>query len=112
VLDPLNAHVLTAGSPITEALLVQRLARAHGFQRAGRIIRDRVMALAERLYDVEEEVGGGCFVWTGTVEPSTWRWARPPASENDIRQIEEIALAELRVVSIELLLILGIFSIP
>jgi hypothetical protein len=36
---------------------------------------------------------------TDTVAPSTWRWARAPASENDIRQIEEIALAELRVVA-------------
>jgi very-short-patch-repair endonuclease len=97
----LIAHVLSAESPITEALLVQRIARAHGFQRAGRIIRDRVMALAERLHHVEEEVGGGRFVWTDTVAPSTWRWARAPASEDDIRQIEEIALAELRVVARE-----------
>jgi very-short-patch-repair endonuclease len=93
------AHVLTSESPITEALLVQRIARAHGFQRAGRIIRDRVMMFAERLHHIEEEMGGGRFVWTDTVAPSTWRWARAPASENDIRQIEEIALAELRVVA-------------
>jgi very-short-patch-repair endonuclease len=62
----LIAQVLTAESPITEALLVQRIARAHGFQRAGRIIRDRVMALTERLHHVEEERGGGRFVWIDT----------------------------------------------
>jgi very-short-patch-repair endonuclease len=94
----LIAHVLTAEAPITETLLVQRIARAHGFQRAGRVIRDRVMALAERVHHVEEEVGGGRFVWINAVAPSTWCWARTPASENDIRQIEEIALAELRVI--------------
>ena len=97
LLATLIGHALTAEAPITEALLVQRIARAHGFQRAGRIIRDRVMALAERLHHVEKEVGGGRFVWVDSVSPSTWRRARLPASENDIRQIEEIALAELRI---------------
>ena len=93
----LIAHVLTAEAPITEPLLVQRITRAHNFQRAGRIIRDRIMALAESLHHVEEEVGGGRFVWIDAVAPSTWRWARLPASDNDTRQIEEIALAELRI---------------
>ena len=97
ILSTLMTHVLTAEAPIAEALLVQRIARAHGFQRAGRVIRDRIMTLAERQHHVEEEVGGGRFVWTDSVAPSTWRWARRPASENDIRQIEEIALAELRI---------------
>jgi len=96
-LTTLIAHVLTAEAPITEALLVQRIARAHGFQRAGRIIRDRIMALAERLHHVVEDAGGCRFVWFDSVAPSTWRWARPPASENDVRQIEEIDLAELRI---------------
>ncbi len=93
----LIAQVLTAEAPIAEALLVQRIARAHGFQRAGRIIRDRIMTLTEHLHHVEEEVGGGRFVWINSISPSTWRWARPPASDDDIRQIEEIALVELRV---------------
>ena len=84
-------------APITETLLVQRIARAHGFQRAGRVIRDRIMTLAERLHHVEEEPGGGRFVWIDAVAPSTWCWARFPGSESDIRQIEEIALTELRV---------------
>lgn len=96
-LAKLIAHVLTAEAPITETLLVQRIARAHGFQRAGRVIRDRIMTLAERLHHVEEEASGARFVWTDAVAPTTWRWARLPASEGDIRQIEEIALTELRV---------------
>jgi len=29
---------------------VQRIARAHGFQRSGRIIRDRVMPIAEHSF--------------------------------------------------------------
>jgi very-short-patch-repair endonuclease len=95
-LAALITHVLTAEAPITESLLVQRIARAHGFQRAGRIIRDRIMELAEQLHHVEEEVGGGRFVWIDALAASTWCWPRPPASENDVRQIEEISLTELR----------------
>ena len=92
----LISHVLAAEAPIAETVLVQRIARAHGFQRAGRVIRDRVMALVQRRHLIEEEAGGGRFVWTDAVSQSTWNRARLPASDDDIRQIEEIALAELR----------------
>ena len=88
--------VLTLEAPIAEGLLVQRIARAHGFQRAGRMIRDRVMALAERQHLVEEEPGGNRFVWLDAATRSSWAQVRVPASADDIRQIEDIALAELR----------------
>ena len=97
VLTALIGHVLASEAPISETLLVQRIARVHGFQRAGRIIRDRVMRFAEPLHFVQEEDTGGRFVWTDAAAPATWHSARPPAREEDIRQIEEIALAELRV---------------
>jgi hypothetical protein len=95
-LTALLGHVLAVEAPIAETLLVQRIARAHGFQRAGRVIRDRVMSLAERLHHVVEEPDGGRFVWANAVSPSLWSQARSPAKEEDIRQIEEIALIELR----------------
>jgi Protein of unknown function (DUF3320) len=93
----LAGHVVSSEAPISETLLVQRIARVHNFSRAGRIIRDRVMALVERHHHVEKETGGGRFVWVDAIAPSTWCWARSPASDDDIRQIEEIALAELRI---------------
>lgn len=93
----LIGHVLTAEAPIVETLLVQRIARAHGFQRAGRVIRDRILVLIEGLYHVEVEADGGRIVWVDAVAPSVWSWARPPASMSDVRQIEDIALSELRV---------------
>ena len=96
VLSALIAQVLAAEAPISEALLVQRIARSHGFQRAGRIIRDRVMALAGRAHFVEHEPGGSRFVWTNTNSEAGWNRARSPATPADIRQIEDIALAELR----------------
>lgn len=95
-LTTLVGHVLNAEAPIAENLLVQRIARAHGFQRAGRIIRDRIMALVERLHYVEAEAGGRRFVWIDATTRASWNRARFPAGEADIRQIEDISIAELR----------------
>lgn len=97
VLRSLIEHVLASEAPIAETLMVQRIARAHGFQRAGRIIRDRVMAIVEQAHVVELEEGGGRFVWTDTNQKANWDRARLPATLEDIRQVEDIALAELRV---------------
>ncbi|WP_395666375.1 DUF3320 domain-containing protein [Methylocella sp.] len=90
-------HVLAAEAPIAETLLVQRIARAHGFNRAGPNIRDRVMSFTERLHFVEEEPGGGRFVWQEAAVRSEWSRARRPAREEDVRPIADIALAELGV---------------
>lgn len=97
ILTSLIGHVLAAEAPIAESLLVQRIARAHGFQRAGNRIRDRVMKLTERLHHIEKEPGGARFVWPDALAAQTWSRAREPAREDDIRQIEDIALAELRI---------------
>ncbi|MDH7639968.1 DUF3320 domain-containing protein [Sphingomonas oryzagri] len=97
LLARLVAHVLRFEAPIAESLLVQRIARAHGFQRAGRVIRDRVMAVAEREHFVQEESSGGRFVWSTEADCAVWGHARAPASMDDIRQIEDISLAEIRV---------------
>ena len=90
------AHVLIVEAPVAEHQLVQRIARAHGFQRAGRIIRERVMHLARRHHHVEREGDGAAFVWTDAETAAAGCAARFPASDADIRPIEDIALAELR----------------
>jgi hypothetical protein len=95
-LSVLVRHVLAAEAPIAETLLIQRIARVHGFQRAGRIIRDRVMTLTEKQHVIEEEPEGGRFIWIDVASQSAWNLARRPASDDDIRAIEDIALAELR----------------
>ena len=38
----------------------------------------------------------GLFVWHDRDAPARWQGFRPPATPDDIRQIEEIALAEIR----------------
>lgn len=97
VLRSLVGHVLNVEAPICETLLVQRIARAHGFQRSGRIIRDRVMAVVERSHFVDQEDEGGRFIWADADQKANWSRARLPATPEDVRQIEDIALVELRI---------------
>ena len=96
MLATLVGHVLDGEAPIAETLLVQRIARAHGFQRAGRLIRERVMAVVARRYLAAPDGTAGLFVWHDRDAPARWQGFRPPATPDDIRQIEEIALAEIR----------------
>jgi very-short-patch-repair endonuclease len=96
VLTSMIARVLATEAPIAEALLVQRIARAHGFQRSGRVIRDRVMTLARARHEVVSEEDGSLFIWIDVGAARMGALARYPADDGQIRQIEEISLAELR----------------
>lgn len=95
VLKELVSHVLDAEAPILDELLVQRIARAHGFQRCGRVISQRVLAFAKRFHFVKNDPIGGVFVWPNKETVATWSQCRAPHSEQDIRSIEEIAYEEL-----------------
>ena len=88
-------RVVAAEAPIRDTLLVDRIARAHGFRRSGRLIRDRVMAVARGVAHVEAEPSGAQFVWPDAAAPAAWDRARYPHSSDDIRMIEDIALPEL-----------------
>lgn len=88
-------RVIAAEAPIRDTLLVDRIARAHGFKRSGRQIRERVMAVARSVAHVEAEPSGGSFVWPDALAPAAWEHARYPYSTADIRWIEDIALPEL-----------------
>jgi very-short-patch-repair endonuclease len=88
-------RVVAAESPIRDSLLVDRIARAHGFKRSGRQIRDRVMSVARGVAHVDTEPSGASFVWPDASAPAAWERARYPHSTNDIRAIEDIALPEL-----------------
>lgn len=95
-LAALVGHVLAGEAPISESLLVQRIARAHGFQRAGRLIRERVMAVVAQRHHAAPDGSAGLFVWPDREAPARWQGFRPPATPDDLRPIEEIALAEIR----------------
>lgn len=93
--------VLEQEAPISEDVLVQRIARAHGFLRSGRIIRDRVVGLAKRHHFVDVDDTGSRFVWLTNTCMDAWASYRLPSSANDVRQIEEIATNELRIAAID-----------
>lgn len=98
-LHALIARVLDCEAPISETLLVQRIARAHSFQRAGRVIRNRVMMQAGHRFHVSEEMPEA-FVWLDAAQRRDWNVARRPDIDEDVRQIEDIALEELRAATV------------
>ncbi len=97
VLVQLVGHAIASEAPISDASLVQAIGYAHGFKRAGRIIRERVLAMVQTHFHADVDNTGKCFIWPDAMMPDAWCKARAPATEADIRQIDDIALAELRV---------------
>jgi hypothetical protein len=90
-------EVLEQEAPILDKVLVDRIARAHGFKRSGRLICERVLDLAERHYHFQPdpEPEHGHFVWLSPDDPARWNIYRVPEREEDIRFIEELAPEEI-----------------
>ena len=90
-------EVLEQEAPVLDKVLVDRIARVHGFKRSGRLIRERVLELAERHYHFEPdpEPDHGHFVWLAADDPDRWNIYRVPQGEDDIRFIEELAPEEI-----------------
>jgi very-short-patch-repair endonuclease len=96
-LRALVAELLRKQGPLREDRLVQAIARLHGFGRAGREIRDRVMAsLPAAAAVTTEEVGR--FVWPPGVDPACWDSFRAPAAGR-AADPAEMPLAELVVLA-------------
>jgi hypothetical protein len=95
VLAELIEHVLIQEAPILDSLLVQRVARAHGFQRSGRLIRDRVLDITEQNHHLKNDPVDGQFVWRAQSDIAVWNSYRIPATFDDARSVEEIAAEEL-----------------
>ena len=89
------AAVVEQEGPVRDDLLVERIARAHGFKRSGRVIRDRVISLLRGSAHLETEQGGAVFVWADAATMEGWSEARYPATANDVRSLEEISLREI-----------------
>lgn len=78
-LGALVAGLLREQGPLREDRLVQAVARLHGFGRAGREIRDRVMAvLPDTSAVTTEDIGR--FIWPPGIDPASWDTFRAPAS--------------------------------
>lgn len=81
-----------------EDVLAKRIARAHGWARTGKKIKDRVLALALNEYpETEEDVGR--FFWP--LGSDTGEWGVFRCSENGNRPVDEISMQELIVLARE-----------
>jgi hypothetical protein len=89
-------HVLETEAPISDTQLVNRIARAHGLQRSGRIIFERVMEIAKRNFHVRPDPVEGTFVWSDKEAPAIWSSYRTAESEECPRKLDEISFEEIR----------------
>jgi very-short-patch-repair endonuclease len=96
VLAKLIERVVGQEGPVASSQLVNRIARAHGFQRSGSKIHERIMQLAHKQHHVVKDGTVDPFVWLSEKAKSDGVHARFPENELAIRQIEAIARAELR----------------
>jgi very-short-patch-repair endonuclease len=89
-------HTLECEAPISDELLVQRIARAHGFMRAGRLIRHRVLDIADSHFHLREDPIGGSFVWLHVEQSSSPVPVRVPVGDDSIRSFDSLPSEEIR----------------
>ncbi|MFT5028512.1 MAG: very-short-patch-repair endonuclease [Candidatus Binatia bacterium] len=92
----LVSRTLETEAPIMDDLLIQRVARVHGFKRAGRRIRERVLEIVDKHFHLQDDPIGGTFVWIGVNDPGSWTGVRGPSEDGSARRIEEISTEEIR----------------
>ena len=91
-------HVIDSEGPIHEDVLVHRVARHHGFRRAGNQIRRRVIDLAKRRRDKSAEDVGLFFWRKGTIKERQAS-ARYSGRDAQMRKVRYICADELRAIS-------------
>lgn len=90
-------HVIDTEGPIHEDVLVRRIVRYHGFQRAGRQIRDIVIKIAKRHRShTREEVG--LFFWSRGAGKERHAPARYKGRDAELRSVKYICKEELRAI--------------
>lgn len=94
VLKPMIEWIVQHEGPVLDAVLARRIARAHGFQRTGARIQERVEHLARQRFGSTEEAAGS-FYWPDGVTPGTEVTFRWPTDEDSTRGVEEICEQEL-----------------
>jgi very-short-patch-repair endonuclease len=93
VLALMITHVIDVEGPIRDDVLARRIARAHGWQRTGSRIRERVLTLARTLRETTSE-DVGVFHWPAGTDPLLPMRFRPP-QPGASRSVDEVALPEL-----------------
>ena len=90
-------HVIDTEGPIHEEVLVRRIARHHGFQRAGRQIRETVISIAKRHRGKSQEEVGLFFWRKGTIKDRLAP-ARHTGRDREMRRIDYICKEEIRAI--------------
>ena len=96
-LSEMIEHVIDSEGPIHEDVLVQRVARHHGFRRAGNQIRHRVIDIAKRRRGKSTEAVGLFFWRKGTIRERQVP-ARHSGRDEQMRQARYICIDELRAI--------------
>ena len=94
VLLAMIAHVIEVEGPVLDTVLARRIARAHGWQRTGARIQERVQRLAGKAHRTTEE-DVGTFYWAAARPPELPMVFRK-ATEETARGVDEVCMAELR----------------
>jgi hypothetical protein len=92
-------HVVSREAPLRDDVLARRIARAHGWQRTGSRIQDRVNQLARTKYHLAKE-GEFTFVWKAPSDLQEIRFRAPAFGES--RAVEEVSTPELIALAREL----------
>jgi len=87
------AHVVEVEGPVLDAVLARRIARAHGWQRTGSRIQQRVEVLAAKTHRMTEE-DVGTFYWAAARGPEL-PLAFRRAADDSARTVDEICMPEL-----------------
>lgn len=88
-------HLLDVEGPIHEEILIKRIVRHHGFQRAGNQIRNTVLTLARNTGRVTSEPTGR-FFWSHKSNGVPSRYAN---RDDELRNVDYICSEELRAIS-------------
>jgi very-short-patch-repair endonuclease len=96
-LEKMIAYVVGEEGPVLDTVLIRRIARAHGWAKAGGRIRERVDRIARSQLRSHEEEQTGTFFWPAHLEESSSVMFRRPDEEGAMRSLGEICLPELAV---------------
>ena len=91
----LIARAIQFEAPVRDDKLATIIARAHGFARTGRLIKERVDAIARQIAYSTVDDEGCVFFWTDENQAADLEEYRVPASGKMERSINEISLEEL-----------------
>ncbi len=93
VLMAMIAHVVEVEGPVLDTVVARRIARAHGWQRTGSRIQERVGTLASKTHKTTDE-DVGTFYWASSRGPGLPISFRKVLGDST-RAIDEVCMSEL-----------------